>query len=428
MEKIFIYKLPKGENIFDYKNNVIQSNVINRPRISLGFQSFIHSTKDKCRVFEKHKNNKIYLIVNNFETNIPEYESSLNNVMTKYINSNVISRAFFKMWEILILFDIANNDKLRMVGLAEGPGSFIQAVLNYRLKILDKNIKNDKVKGITLFNKILNFNEKFVNDINKKYGKVIETYNSSEKDNCDLTKEKTMKKCIKWISNFKADLVTADGGFVWKDENYQEQEAYKLVLGEICSAVHICDKGGTFVLKIFDTFTDITLKYISILEQFFEDIYLHKPYMSRQSNSERYLICKNFKFNDTDKKYMEYRNKLVELFDNIDDSKFVNDIFTDFKINEKLQNSFKYINIQIMNTQFEKINNMITYLNKNNYFGEDYHNYRDKQIEATNFWVKNFMPPSVSTYKSIRSSLTNEMKEEIEHNRKKIEFLTNSLV
>ena len=58
-------------------------------------------------------------------------------------------------------------------------------------------------------------------------------------DNGDLTNVKT-------ISNFKsdikkskkyADLVTADGGFVWDDENYQEMEAYKLILGQMVGAI-----------------------------------------------------------------------------------------------------------------------------------------------------------------------------------------------
>ena len=50
------------------------------------------------------------------------------------------------------------------------------------------------------------------------------------RDNGDITDVKT-------ISNFKRDikknkkyanLVTADGGFEWNNENYQEQEAYRL--------------------------------------------------------------------------------------------------------------------------------------------------------------------------------------------------------
>jgi hypothetical protein len=32
-------------------------------------------------------------------------------------------------------------------------------------------------------------------------------------------------------------LVTADGGFEWDNENFQEQESYQLVLGEMIAAL-----------------------------------------------------------------------------------------------------------------------------------------------------------------------------------------------
>ena len=38
------------------------------------------------------------------------------------------------------------------------------------------------------------------------------------------------------------EFITADGGFYWNNENYQEQEAYKLILGEIITALNIQKK------------------------------------------------------------------------------------------------------------------------------------------------------------------------------------------
>ena len=52
-------------------------------------------------------------------------------------------------------------------------------------------------------------------------------------DNGDLTDKKTR---ILFGGNFKqrkADFITADGGFDWKNENIQEQEAFKLILAQI---------------------------------------------------------------------------------------------------------------------------------------------------------------------------------------------------
>jgi hypothetical protein len=53
------------------------------------------------------------------------------------------------MWEILFLFGIADQKELTYAALAEGPGAFIQAVINYRQK-LGPGIKNDKIFGVTI--------------------------------------------------------------------------------------------------------------------------------------------------------------------------------------------------------------------------------------------------------------------------------------
>ena len=61
-----------------------------------------------------------------------------------------LSRSYFKMWEILHEFPLNNIDKtipINITSIAEGPGGFIEALINYRLKYY--NIK-DNIYGITL--------------------------------------------------------------------------------------------------------------------------------------------------------------------------------------------------------------------------------------------------------------------------------------
>jgi hypothetical protein len=52
------------------------------------------------------------------------------------------------------------------------------------------------------------------------------------------------------------------------------------------------------------------------------------------------------------------------------------------------------------------INDIIKYIKENNYFGDKYHSYRDKQIESTQWCVNNFYPPSVSIYNKNKEDLT----------------------
>ena len=96
------------------------------------------------------------------------------------------------------------------------------------------------------------------------------------------------------------DLITGDGGFDFSiDFNKQEVLSINLIFCQICYAIAIQKKGGTFILKFFDIFTEATIDLIYILSTLYEKVYIIKPYTSRTANSERYVVCKNFKLNDS---------------------------------------------------------------------------------------------------------------------------------
>ena len=52
---------------------------------------------------------------------------------------------------------------------------------------------------------------------------------------------------------------------------------------------------GTFILKIFDMFSKSTQDYIYLLSLFYNKVYIFKPQTSRLANSEKYIVCKDFK-------------------------------------------------------------------------------------------------------------------------------------
>ena len=66
---------------------------------------------------------------------------------------------------------------------------------------------------------------------------------------------------------------------------------------EIYLALICLKEGGTYILKIFDIFNLNTIQLIYILSICFEEIFFIKPKTSRPSNSEKYVVCKNYKIN-----------------------------------------------------------------------------------------------------------------------------------
>ncbi len=412
--KPFIFKLNHTDVSDIYKDNkVIITSNISQPLISMGFHSFLHRTKSAMAITTKlETKNKFYYVVNPFEHVINDYDKDISKVSKQFLNmkseSDILSRAFYKMWEILYIFDLASKPKMTMAGLAEGPGSFIQAFVEFREKYFDPS--NDTVYGLTLKGEdSISINRTMVDSINERYNdmiNVIKTSSSTKSEtkklvtNGDLTKIETLNYLRSSIKK-PADLVTADGGFKWINENYQEQEAYALIMGEIIGAISVCAKNGAFVLKVFETFTHVTIKLLYMLASFFEETYIYKPFFSRDTNSEKYIICKGFKYDQSDETLKKKIKYLEETLSKCKTDLFINDIFPKFELKSSDLNIFKNINILIANTQQIMINNLVVYIKSNNYFGDMYHSYREKQIEANKWWLEYFFTEKLNDKSSV---------------------------
>ena len=76
-------------------------------------------------------------------------------------------------------------------------------------------------------------------------------------------------------------------------------------------------KQGSFVLKIFDIFSKATIDFLYLLSLFYDKVYIHKPHTSRLTNSEKYIVCKNFKFT-TSKNYLPLFYDLIHKMETTD--------------------------------------------------------------------------------------------------------------
>ena len=256
-----------------------------------------------------------------------------------------LSRSYFKFWEIISDFKLIDNNKkkYRYAALAEGPGGFIECFINYRKK--DFMGRNDDILAITLYSgedqDIPDLDKKKFNNINICYGK---------DGTGNLYNLENILYFVKYCGGkHTIDLVTADGGFDFSiNFNEQEQLSYRLLLCEIVTALSVNTIGGTFVLKIFDTFTLFTNKLIYLLSQYYQKIYITKPHTSRPANSEKYLVCTNFTGINTynlDKLYTLIKNWDAYT----DQNKTIHDAFT-FKLpNDFVMVMYEYNNYIIKN-------------------------------------------------------------------------------
>lgn len=422
------------ENILKTDPKVIFSSNIDYPKFEYGFQHFIHATKNKTEKtygkFEGKK--KVYHVFNKFERYVDNYDKNIDTLCKQYFDidlkdkekskPNILSRGFFKLWEILFYFDIIDikKDDFISAHLAEGPGSFIQATMFYRDMFCKKGLsKNDKYYAVTLHkedddaNHIPQIEDEFTNYYAKekpqrfilhKTHSLVQSGGSKKKDNGDITDPKTLKLFGGEIKE-KVDFITGDGGFEWSNENTQEQESYRLILSQIISAIKLQKKNGCFVCKFFETFTLTSLKMLSILTTVYDKVYLVKPLTSRESNSEKYAVCMNFKYDEKNKEYKDIIKKLDEIFDAIHKEKknHIVDIFSDFELSKDFIVQCIEINRTIANEQFKVINNILDFINKEIYSGDAYHENRNIQIKCANIWTSLFLPKTDDFSKSKKS-------------------------
>jgi 23S rRNA U2552 (ribose-2'-O)-methylase RlmE/FtsJ len=341
------YNLNETLNIISQEEIKIRDTPISYYNFTL--RKYIHSIKTEIdKKVEEWDKNKKYM--NPYEFINTSYDHSSPSVCTY----RPISRAFFKMIEILNNYDFSFGSSIQTFHLAEGPGGFIEAIQHFR------DNKNDIYYGMTLmtedkdipkWNKCEQYITKNPN-IRLCYG-ADNTGNLYHIENLIYVKE-----------NFRQsmDFITGDGGFDFSiDFNKQEENSLNLIFAEICFAMIMQKKGGSFVLKVFDTFSSTSIEMLYLLSYLYEDVYITKPSTSRPANSEKYIVCINFKLvNNLD----EIINKIITIFPIIRENTITS--FLDSYINNNFLDKVKEINSIFGQSQIENISLILNYIYENN--------------------------------------------------------------
>jgi len=397
-----IYEITSDKKIFNHDPNPSFSKNIDYPTFTLGFQHFIHQSKLKMDItnqFEDKK--KIYLVMSEFETIIDDYDKGIQNMANKYFDTKINGRTFYKLWELFFLFDIVDlkDNDFTTVLLDNVSNDLLQSVMLYRKQFGTKNNKNNKYVN-TIINEDYIQNKKKSNNVEFKVD-----------DN---------------IGKNKANLIITNG-FKTKNAIYsvtQEQNSYKLILNQILYVLKNQSTSGTFICKIYESFTNVMSKIISCLTCFYEKVYITKPLTSKNISSEKYIVCLNFKKvsnSDIDK-----IGSVIDELNKVSKHKNLVDIFPKYNIDTIFKNTMISLNVKISNKQFINDNEIITFINSQNYRGYEYDNKRQLQINATEYWVKQFLIDK-DEYSDKKKQFENQCKNIINNNNAFIADLTKKL-
>ena len=193
-----------------------------------------------------------------------------------------------------------------------------------------------------------------------------------------------INKFIKDNKLSNLDLITSNGSD--KGESF----SYKYLVSNLLLVMKLQNKGGKFILRLGDIYTSFTVKIINILNDCYKEIYLFKPLFSREYTNEKYLICINFILSDKDKTNLT--SKLEKLLDEFNKNKFViTDFITSKNYDSDELKDIINLNNLLSNNEHNNINKIIEYRNKKNYFGEEYHIYKENQIKNSDYWYDTFI-------------------------------------
>lgn len=349
------FVLPKSNEIFDLSNFL----TINDNK---DFSIFCNKTLYEYLNKIKSKINNIQHLWDKYKkfTNTYEYiHTNLPNTSNSICKYKPLSRSFFKMIEIGHTFKIFDNlpsDKCNSFHLAEGPGGFIEALVKVRNNLDDRyygiTLESDSDYSIPGWAKSHYF---------LKNNKNVIIESGLTKDGDLLKSENLIHYSDLYINKF--DLITGDGGFDFTiDYNKQEFYSLKLIYAQVAYAIACQKTGGTFVIKMFDTFSLASLDILYILSCAYTEIMFYKPQSSRSANSEKYIICKNFRIQERKNLVVEMI-KIIDRFDNIS----IPLRFLNIELPYKFICAIQEINAIYGQNQLETIHNTLQLINEDKY-------------------------------------------------------------
>lgn len=308
-------------------------------------------------------------------TNIPNQKISVSKIKP-------ISRAFFKLIEIYNSHNIfTNNNPIKTFHLAEGPGGFIEATAYIRNNI------NDTYYGMTLIDNNINIpNWSKADNMLQKYPNIKIEYGKDQKG--DLYNHQNLIYCKNQYKN-SMNVITADGGFDFSnDYNNQEISAFRLIFTQVAYAITMQSNGGTFILKIFDLFETSTLEILYLLSCFYNKIIICKPNTSRSANSEKYIVCKYFKYNNTEEISNKFIN-ILKIFETLDFKTYSIYSILNIPIQSYYKTQLLEINACLSHIQIDNILNTIKIITHKDKKHEKIQHLKSNNIQKCMNWCIN---------------------------------------
>ena len=195
-------------------------------------------------------------------------------------------------------------------------------------------------------------------------------------DKCDLDDNpnlsssylsKISQSVMNKLENYGVNLFIARKFIKYSPDYNQELKYRKFMLINIILCFELLNKGGKFVLKIYDSFSLFTISLIYILYQNFEKITVIKPFSTRPYSASRYIVCE--KFIDARNSILDYLKQFLDKYlELLKEGKDIPYVLPTSEItkSEEFSNPFREINSKITEGRIDALKQISLFLKNEN--------------------------------------------------------------
>ena len=383
--KPIIYKLKDGTANFEkieFGTDFSNDNLY--PKLSYGYNHFVFQNMTKYTdTVHKYEKTIPNIITEPFNIHSIQQKSSKNyisiledtNKFIKKLDSKIpeiVDNDFMKIWELNLYFSLIpdTNKKFTSVHISDSECQYIKPTIIFRL-LNNGNLKKDEF--------IILSDKKDKDDFVKYFKKNI-TENKSKEE---------------------ADFITVEIHNVNNLKELTEQYAFNTIIKSVLDVIELQKNGGNLILKIYDTYTEISLNIIEFLKYFYEEVYISKPFTSLQAYSEKFLVCKNFDKSKVSKNIIKKYKNVIEEIEEHKNFKICK-LFDDVDIKDTVLKEFRTINIEMAVYKYNGLYNYMSFIGLDNKNGVEFEEMLNKNTSASEFWTEVFL--NKDNFKKIKNS------------------------
>lgn len=203
------------------------------------------------------------------------------------MNGEVVTNAWVKMMELLrstSLTMIKQLDCFKAFHMCELPGAFIAATNHFI-----KNHTNLKYEWIA--QSLYDFNNKnMIGDDYGMYDYNKDNYDFGIKKNGNLYDKENVEYYITKYFDTDFFLVTSDCGEELDEySETKEQQMWKIHWNQFVIGIGL--KNTYYIAKLYSIYTDNVVKLIMLAKVFYNKVFIHRPYTTKITSDEIYLVC-----------------------------------------------------------------------------------------------------------------------------------------